>query len=199
MDATIHDYYHDCLEGLPAHPLVKHAQTLGLEQDGARLWLPFFNNRYAVDSGHLINEQGQAPSDALGLVLCRYLLNHPLTPILDGPRVTFRELPGAGPLVARFTANTNKIIASAHSADVNQLTERALGLGGLPESDHSGYDLYIRFNALPNLPLWLQYNGADDLFPANSTLIFNQSAGRYLDMQSLFIVSTYLTGQLIAL
>lgn len=197
MDATHHDHYCDCLKKLSTVPLAAHARTLGLSRDGTRLWLPFFNNPYAINAGPIVDRQGRKPTDAVALVLCRYLLNHPMVSIPDGPRVTFRELAGAGPLVTQFAANTHKIITSAYAENLDQLTERSLGLGAVPSESPGGYDLHMRFDALPNLPLWLLFNGVEAPFPAQCTLVFQQSAQHYLDMQSLFIVCTYLTGQLV--
>lgn len=186
MSATIHQTFHQCLRQLLQQPLAQNTR------------LTFFNRSFALSSGDIVDSKGRKPGDAVGLVLCRYLLNLPAAPVPTVRKITFRELSDAGPLVTRFTENTNKIISSTFANNIELLETRALDLGGQPEPDNSGYDLYIRFEALPHLPVWLQFNSADDLFPAQSTLLFNQSAEHYLDMQCLFILATYLTGQLVA-
>ena len=48
------------------------------------------------------------------------------------------------------------------------------------------------------MPLYLRFNAADDEFPAQAALLFHRSAAVYLDLQTLFIAATYLTGRLIA-
>jgi hypothetical protein len=58
--------------------------------------------------------------------------------------------------------------------------------------------LSVCFNALPRVPLHLQFNADDDLFSAQSTLLFNQSAEHYLDMQTLFFLGTCLAGRIVA-
>lgn len=199
MAASIHQKYRDSLNQLTDQRLAQCAQALELDVDGTQMWLPFFNRRFAIEPDNIVDALGHKPTDAVGLVLCYYLLSHPLAPVPDGQQVTFRELTGAGPLVSSFTTNTNKTIASTFATDIADLTKRTIELGGQPETDPSGYDLNIRFEALPNLPIWLQFNAADDLFTSQSALIFNQSAEHYLDMQGLFIVGTYLTGQLVTM
>lgn len=201
MPPTIHQKYRDCLNQLTAQRLAKSAQAVGLTVEGLSVRLPFFDRRFAIDPDTIIDDQGQTPTDAVALVLCRYLLSLPplpAVPALDEERVTLREFSGAGPLVSSFASNTNKIIASAFATKIENLTNRAITLGGRSETGQSGYDLYMRFEALPNLPLWLLFNGADEGFASQSSLLFNPSAEHYLDMQGLFIVATYLTGQLVA-
>ena len=116
----------------------------------------------------------------------------------QGRKITFRELGGAGPLVSSFVRNTNKIISSTYYADANALKARCIQLHGRVIPSDAGFDVDVRFQALPAVPLYLQFNAADDLFPAQTTLLFPETAERYLDMQSLFILGTYLAGRLIS-
>jgi hypothetical protein len=101
-------------------------------------------------------------------------------------------------LVSSFTRNTNKLIASTFASDVNTLSTRSQELNGVPLSTEVGYDLSVRFPALPGIPIFLQFNAHDDLFPAQCNLLFYQSAERYLDMQGLFILGTFLSGSLVS-
>jgi hypothetical protein len=61
-----------------------------------------------------------------------------------------------------------------------------------------GFDRRYRFQALPEVPLILNYNTADDLFPAQANLLFRRSAQTLLDIRDLFTLGTYLTGRLVA-
>jgi hypothetical protein len=63
--------------------------------------------------------------------------------------------------------------------------------------NNASYDLSVRFKALPKLPVILQFNDADEILPANSTLLFYEDAQEYLDLRSLAVIGTYLTGLLI--
>jgi hypothetical protein len=55
----------------------------------------------------------------------------------------------------------------------------------------------VIFQALPGVPQYLSFNDRDDDFPAQSNLFFQQSAERYLNLKSLFVLGTYLAGHLI--
>lgn len=197
MTATIQDSYRAALSELAHGDLDRCKAVLGLGSEGGDPVIPFYDEAYRLSKGAFIGQGGQAPTDAVGLVLCRYLLNCPDAPPPKGRRLTFRELDGAGPLVSSFATNTNKIITSAYARDFHALEAAGRQMGGTRQDDPPGYDLVMRFPALPRVSVDLQFNAADDLFPAQCTVLFDQSAQVYLDMQSLFILGTYLAGGLV--
>ncbi len=197
MTTTMNQTYAEHLNRLAGIELVRHADALGAVFDGRGLKIPFYNHTYFVMPGKIEDVQGQPPTDSVGLVLCQYLLRSPKHVPNDGQRVTFRELDGAGPLVSSFAGNTNKLIAGTFASRLEDLQAMVRQMGAQPESEACNFDLFVRFNALPRVPIFLQFNSADDLFPAQATLLFHQSAETYLDMRSLFILGTYLAGQLI--
>ena len=110
---------------------------------------------------------------------------------------SFRELCGAGPLSVNFANNTHKTIAATFGGDLSALDRGAAKMAGLLEPGQ-GYDRRYRFHAFPEVPLMLNYNAADNLFPAQASLIFHRSAQSLFDIRELFTLGTYLTGRLIA-
>ena len=197
MTTTNPEAYAACRAELTGLDHDRCKAVLGITEEGADLVIPFYDEIYRLSQGALLNVDGQAPVDAVGLVLCRYLLNCPEEPLPEGRRLTFREIDGAGPLVSSFTTNTNKLITSAYALDLRGLEDTGHRMGGQRLEDIAGYDLVMKFTALPLIPIFLQFNAADDLFPAQSSLLFNASAQGYLDMQSLFILGTFLAGGLV--
>lgn len=197
MHHTTKPSYHESLNRLGEVDLESTAAVLGVAVYGSGLLVPYYGHTYHVSPRAIEDARGRAPTGAVGELLCRYVLRSPARALKDGQRVTFRELKGAGPLVASFTGNTNKLIAGAYAHRLNDLENRARQMGAQPVKDASNFDLYVRFDALPRVPIFLQFNAADDLFPAQSALMFYQSAETYLDMQSLFILGTSLAGRLI--
>jgi len=171
---------------------------MSIALEGHGFQIPFFDQTYRVTPNRITDPQGQAPTEAVALVLARYILQYPSAGIPPGPQVTFRELSGAGPLVSSFAGNTNKLIAGAFSTEWTTLKNRCRQMGGRPQSHPTGHDLSVCFTALPRVPLYLQFNAADDLFPAQASLLFHASAEQYLDMQCLFILGTYLAGRLVS-
>jgi hypothetical protein len=110
--------------------------------------------------------------------------------------VTFREFSNAGPLFSRFSENTGQIISTSFSGQADKLKLRCQRLGAtLIET--ASYDLNAAFKALNNVPIFLNFNDADDLMPANTVFLFHDEAESYLDLECLTIVCTYLTGLLI--
>ncbi len=197
MTATIHETYQRCREALPDLDRSRCAAVLGLHSEGGDLMIPFCNEVCRLSNGAFTRSDGRPPTDAVGLVLCRYLLNCPDEPPAEGRQLTFREIDGAGPLVSSFATNTNKVITSAFAQDAAALETAGGRMGGVKRQDVAGYDLVMEFAALPRIPIVLQFNAADDPFPAQCSLLFHASAQVCLDMQTLFILGTYLAGGLV--
>ena len=198
MTRATDETFATCRQQLSTSRLETCAESMGATLDGDALLIPFFNRTWRVAPSAMEDAQGNKPTEAVGLVLCKYILQHPSVPPPHGRRITFRELSGAGPLVSSFTRNTNKLIASAFATDMKTLAARSKELNGECHINQNGFDVSVRFPALPGIPLFLQLNTADDLFPAQCNLLFYQSAEQYLDMKSLFILGTYLAGNLVS-
>lgn len=172
------------------------ARRMGLSLEGSGLGLPFFGETHWLNADGCFRSNGGAATEAVGLVLCTYVLNYPASRPAGDQRITFRELSHSGPLVSRFADNTLKIIGTTFGDREADLLSAALELGA-EQVNQNGFDLFLRFEALPQVPLFLQFNAADDLFPAQAGLLFQRSAETYLDLHSLFTLGTYLTGRLI--
>jgi len=50
---------------------------------------------------------------------------------------------------------------------------------------------------LPRVPVVLNFNDTDDLFPANCSVLYRASAELFLDMECLAMTGTLLAGRLI--
>ena len=49
------------------------------------------------------------------------------------------------------------------------------------------YDISVKFQALPRIPLLLLFNDRDDEFPSNCSVLFKGNAGYFLDPECLAI------------
>lgn len=161
------------------------------------LRLAFFGQPHRVTASGCFDDHGQPVTQAVGLALSAYTLNHPEAAPPDGAPITFRELVGGGPLAAKFAGNIHKTLADAFGGSVAALETAASPLTGQRCEAPPGFDAEFRFEALPRIPLYLRFNAADDEFPAQATLLFNRSVDAYLDHRCLYILATYLTGRLI--
>ena len=63
--------------------------------------------------------------------------------------------------------------------------------------ENASYDLSVRFKALSRIPIIMNFNDKDDMMPASAVFLFHDNADKYLNLECLSIVCTYLTGQLI--
>ena len=173
------------------------SKILGIQTRNQCAVFEFFNRKIAFDGSDFIDIAGHTVTSAVKTVLCTYVLMCPeKVPEHSNRRVTFREFANAGPLFSSFTANTGKIIETTFSGRLEKLKNRSLKLGGtFIQTD--GYDLSIRFQALPRIPIILNFNDADDGLPASAGFLYHDDAEVFLDLKSLGIICTYLTGFLI--
>ncbi len=175
----------------------KIIDVLGIHKSAQGCRFDFFNRPILFDGNDFIDLSGGHIQPIVKTIFCQYLINCPPVKIENAGRlVTFREFSGSGPLFSRFAENTNKTIEHTFSNRLNALEDRCRRFFGMPVNNAS-YDLSIRFKALPKIPLIFQFNDADDILPASSTLLFHEDAQKYLDLKSLSAIGTYFTGLLI--
>jgi len=183
---------------LSPEQLAAVAQNSEATLEGQHLLIPFFGTRYSLGPTTIWGPTGKRPADPICAVLVNYVLRFPEIPPRSDRRVSFRELEGAGPLVVSFANNTNKTIMNTFAGKQAQLESAAGALGGKPQHHPSGFDLSLKFEALPHIPLYLQFNDAEASFPAQSSLLLEASIEHFLDMRSIFSLGTFLCGQLAA-
>jgi hypothetical protein len=189
--------YESCLSKIRFRDVGSTMKCLGGTKHGQTCVFDFFNRQIAFNGDDFLDVSGCEVVPAFKFVLCNYILKSPLQKNTTSKRmVTFREFSNAGPLFSRFSENTGKIISTSFSGHVDQLKQRCRHLGATLLENPS-YDLSAKFRALDKVPIFLNYNDADDLMPANTIFLFYDNAESYLDLDALTIVCTYLTGLLI--
>lgn len=189
--------YRKYLTELAHLDLTLRSETLGAQISCNALQITFFGQPYRVSTNGIVDSAGNPPTAAVSVVLCRYILRCPAELPADQGWVTFRDFNAAGPLVGYFTVNTNRLIATTFSGRCRTLAKACEALGGQPAGDDAGYDLSMKNDALPAVPIFLRFNDKDDELPAQSTILFRRSAEHYLDLDSLVILGTYLAGNLV--
>lgn len=171
---------------------------LGAKSQDTGLEIPFFGIPHRISRSGVTDMAGREINPALGVVLCQYVLQcHQDMPADDEELVTFREFEASGPLSGYFVENTQKLIAGEFGGKISALEARCKLLEGVLQTDDMAYDLCVQFNALPKIPVYLRFNDRDKEFPAQCAILFRRSAGRFLDLQSLCIIGTFLAGSLI--
>lgn len=192
FDTTLEDY----LAQVGGTDLLSRADALGAVADHGALIIPFYGTPHRISKEGVFNASGERANFAVSVVLCRYILHCPETTPAVGEWVTYRDFKDAAPLTGYFTANTNKIIETTFSGKLSALEARCQNAKGC-FVDTPSFDLAVTFEFLPRIPVFFRFNDRDDEFPAQSSILFRQSAENYLDMECLSIGGTFLAGLLV--
>ena len=189
----------DAIDRLKTADLAARCRHLGLSMAEERVVVTFFGIGHTVHAGTgVLDADGRPPTPAVAEVIAAYLLD---AARVDGGAphrlVSFREFAGAGPLVDRFSDNTGKLIATTFSGRMADLLTAAERLFGQPAGGSVAMDLFLAFQALPGVPMYLGFNDAEDGLPAQCQLFFRHTAESYLGLRHRFALGTYLAGHLI--
>lgn len=195
--AIFEETYQNYLEQVRQISFLEKAELLGLKRDGDRLVIPLYDKFYFFSTAGLSEKKEGKISPAVQVMICKYILMCSSEMVaIDDKFVTYREFKNAGPLISYFTTNTNKTLETTFSGNVELLKERSQKIGGeILASDM--YDLSLRFYAFPKIPIVVNFNDIDDLFPAKCSVLYRSTAAHYLDMECLAMTGTLLTGKLI--
>lgn len=189
--------YNDYFSSVNETDFSKKSEILGIWNNKEAFILKFFNRKITLSRDGIHDNDAQPLTDAVKKVLSQYLLMCPDVICESSNRlVTLREFSNSGPLFSSFTANTSKIVETTFSGNLEKLKNQCLTLDGTIIRNAS-YDLSVRFKALSRVPIILNFNDKEDMMMANAFFLFHDNANKYLDLECLSIVSTYLTGQLI--
>jgi Domain of unknown function (DUF3786) len=173
------------------------AVSLGIQAEGQNAVIPFFKQPYRLSPTGVLDPSGQQPAHAVSVVLCKYLLRCPTIEPQGDNWVSFKDFKDAAPFVGGFVTNTERAIFIKFPGRLPALKDACLHSGGLPVDLGLSYDLSIRFEALPRIPMLFLFNDEDDEFPAQCAFLFQKKAEKYLDMECLAILGWFLTDSLL--
>lgn len=194
--AVFEETYHHYLKQIAEVDLLERAHILGAKSVGDALEIPFYGQSFMVSEKGVFDNSGKRANFAICVLLYCYVLQCPQETPDPGEWATYREFKDSGPLVNYFTSNTNKIIETTFSGRLPELRAACKRMGG-QIADEPAFDIAFMFTMLPHVPVFFRFNDQDDLFPAQTSILFRQSAEKHLDMECLAIGGTYLTGLLI--
>jgi len=194
--AVFEETYNKYLSHISDIDLLPSSIRLGAEPAGDSIIIPYYGTPFRVSTDGVFDETGKQANFAISVVLFQYVFHCPAEIPIAGDWVTFREFKDAGPLGDYFTSNNNKIIDTTFAGNLEVLQCACKKLGGRLLDDDPSWDLSAEFDMLPRIPIRLRFNDKDDEFSAQSSILFRQSAETYIDMESLAIGATYLTGML---
>ncbi len=188
--------YRDYLRQLRQLDLQKIAKRIGVEIEGDSILLPLFSQLYKISSARILDPSDREPIHSVKVVLCLYLLHVPPVGSDEKDWVSYKDFKDASPFVGGFQNNTEKAIAKNFAGRLETLRKACLRLGGKDLGLDWGYQLSMKFDALPQIPVLLLFNDTDEEFSAQCLLLFERRAEKYLDMESVAILAWLLTDYL---
>lgn len=188
--------YQDYLRQLGQVDLQRIAKRIGAEMEGDSILVPLFGQLYKISSRGIVPPPGKDLIHSVKVVLCQYLLRMPAEEVDGRDWVSYKDFKDASPFVGGFQSNTEKAIAKSFVGRLEALKRACLQLGGKDPGLGWGYQLSMKFDPLPLIPILLLFNDADEEFPAQSVLLFERRAEKYLDMESMAILAWLLTDHL---
>jgi hypothetical protein len=173
------------------------ALVLGLEPAGAALKVPFLGHDYRVGTSGVSGPAGDRPDFATCVVLLQLLLRCPARRPDGGEEWTaYRDFANAAPLTGFFRDRIEGGVIRAFSGRVPALQTASVELAGRHQAGFS-HDLARRFEVLPQVSLLLLFNEAAEELPAACSLLFQQRAASFLDMECLAIAAELFVDRLL--
>jgi hypothetical protein len=188
--------YKDYLKQVARLDLHACRQTLGFDMEGDTALIPLLDRRYHVSGDGISDSSGQRADWSIAVVLSKYLLLCPSAPLLSRDLRTFKDFRDAAPLISYFDSTVQGEIARQFSGRPDDLGKACRTIGGKPYDQKLAYQIKYQFLALPKIPIYLLFNDAEEGFPAQCTLLFEQRVQNYLDMESLAILCGMLAHRL---
>jgi hypothetical protein len=123
-------------------------------------------------------------------LLCHYALANP-TP-LSGTLVKFRDLPGGCAYEGAFVERVVEPVAEVFGENPQELIKAAKLLNGIQLKLG---DASVEITALRGIPLTYILWGSNE-FPASSTILYDESASKYLPTEDLAVLGELTTSRL---
>jgi hypothetical protein len=184
--------YENYVERISNLDLAALGRFLGYEMDSDEARISCFNRSFWVGPQGIRDKDGKMPKLSVSVILCKYLLMcSGQTPDAQD-LVTFKDFKDAAPLCHYFSNAVQKVIENKFQGDIGALENACIRLGGRPYVADLSYQVKYYFQGLPKVPVILFFNDAEEGFVARCTLLFQRSAGFYLDMESLAMLGATL-------
>ncbi len=191
-----YQYY---LDRIAAVDLPSRADILGSHIDAGALVIPFFGAPYRISATGIVGPDGRRPPYRTCIVLFKYILMCPKHLPVKGEWASFRDFKDAGPLVVFFANEVEGLLSENFKGELPLLASAAEKLGGRSPDVRFSHDLSVQFDPLPRLSMLMLFNDRDEEFPAQCSVLFEQRAEAYLDMESVAVLGGILSGSLVRL
>jgi hypothetical protein len=161
---------------------------LGIRVNENKAIIPFYGRHYTISAAGIIGPSGNKPHLSTSVILCKYLLMCPQTEPKEENWVSFKDFKDAAPLIHAFAATVTTPISKLFSGRISALERACRQLGGYRPAETFAYDVCMKFNVLPKVPMLLLFNDRDAEFPAQCAVLFEKRTEMYLDMECVAMV-----------
>lgn len=165
---------------------------LGFSLDSGRAVISLLGRAFWVCAEGIWDARGRKPNLAVCVILARYLLMCPRQLPTPGDLSTFKDFKEAAPLIGYFADTVEGALARRFAGRLAALETACRKLGGEPHGADWAYQLKFRLQGLPRVPLYLLFNDAEEGFPAQCILLFEDAVQHYLDMESVAMLGSVL-------
>lgn len=172
-------------------------ERIGVQKEDDRIIVPYYEKTCQVKKGDITDSNGKRPSQAVCVTLYNYLLSEGGHLPEKRSWVAYRDFRDAAPFAGAFSENVEAPLRSHFSGKLAGLEKSGAILGAIPPEADLPYDISLQFLALPRIPVLLVMNDADEEFPAHVSVLFDETAKDFLDMECLAMVGWRLTDRLL--
>ena len=173
------------------------------ESSGAKLLgtdcmeISFLNEPYTVTKDCVLDPSGRAPQPFIAILIYNHLCM-PAPPPPAGEWITFGSVPASHAKDKAWAAHVEEVIARHFSGNKDGLKKACERLGGRPATLSGNHDAAYEFRLFPHYPaLLLFYDEVpDENFPAQCKLLLDETAPRYLDIESIVVLGEEFAGRL---
>jgi hypothetical protein len=184
--------YKDYLTRVADLNLKKLENKLGIQVSGNKAIIAFFGKPYTVSGAGISDPENKKPHLSTSVILCKYLLMCPESEPKEDDWVSFKDFKDAAPLIQAFATTVTNPVSKLFSGRLSELETAARKLGGYTPTETFAYDVSIKFDVLPKVPLLLLFNDKDEEFPTQCSVLFEKRTEKYLDMECVAMVGMLL-------
>lgn len=175
------------------------APILGGQVFNDALIIPVLGTPYRISGAGIVSDNDPPPTFIERVILARYVLLCPQFKPKQEEWTSYRDLKDSGPLTVYFQHDVEQKIAKAFAWNCHGLEQAADRLGGYAPDIPITFDLARQFDFLPNIPILMLFNDADEDFPANCRILFRRSVETYLDAECIAMAGNFLAVKLISI
>ena len=180
--------------------LVKTAERLGGVLHGPdSMDLIFLNERYLVTKERVLDASGQETRPWISILIYNHLCM-PDPPPNAEEWTSFSAIPQSHAKDKAWKGHVEEVIAGRYSGDVERLRRTCAAQGGEAIEREGSHNAAYLFRFFPKFPVLLLFWDAvpEEDFPAQCTMLLDENANRYLDIESIVVLGEEFASRLLA-